>query len=273
MPMNPRLLRPRESAPAAFSPTSVTGLFTWWDFSDSSTVTLNSGNVSAVADKSGNGNYSSGGSRALIQASAGDQPLYNATLQNGKGGAVFDEDAHLYSGASSDWTFLHHGTDRYSMFIAGETKSDGNMFFGDMVMTAASGYPGILIYDFNNFGINQLSFNLDNGDGNNSLAAALDPFGQRNRPSVFHFAGSPVSGSPSFVVTVDTGATASDSDTFSTNSATPDYMLTFGHDGTNSVNTWKGRLYEILIYRRSTALSGAEATAIIDYLKAKWGIG
>ena len=274
MAMNPRLLRPKASAPAAFSPASISGLFTWWDLSDSSTVTLNGGNVSAVADKSGNGNYpGGGGSRALVQSSAGDQPLYNATLQNGQGGAVFDEDANLFSGAAADWTFLHHGTDRWSMFVAGETKADSNMFFGDMVMTAANGNPGISIQDFNNLGMDQFGFTLDNGDGTNYLGVTLSPFVQRNRPSVFHFAMSPVSGSPALSLTMDTGATDSNSDTFSTTGSPPDVSLHFGYDGTNGVNTWKGRLYEILVYRRSTALSGAEATAIVNYLKSKWGIG
>lgn len=272
MPMSPRLLRPRASASAAFTPSSISGLFTWWDFADSSTVTLNSGHVSAVADKSGNGNYPGGGSRALVQATAADQPLYNATLQNGRGGAVFDEDAFLYSGATSDWTFLHHGTDRWSMFIAGESNADSGMFFGDMVMTAANGLPGIAVNDFNNFGTDQFSASLDNGDGSNYLQLSLSPFAERNRPSVFHIACNPASGSPAMSLTMDTGSTDSDSDTFSTNSSPPDVALHFGYDGNNGVNTFKGELYEILIYRRSTALSTAEASAVVNYLKAKWGI-
>lgn len=257
-----------------FNPKTINGLFTWWDFSDSSTVTLNSGNVAAVADKSGNGKYPGGAeSRSLDQNSAGDQPLYNATLQNGYGGAVFDEDSHMFTGAASDWQFLHFGTDLWSMFIAGKSQADGDMFFGDMAATAANGLPGITIQDFNNFGIDQIALNLDNGDSVNYLNATVSPFAERNRPSVFNFKAAPLTGAVSISLTIDTGSTGSGSDNFSTTSALPDIQLHFGFDMNNDLNTFKGELYEILIYRRSTALSGAEETAVVNYLKSKWGIG
>lgn len=273
MAMNSRLLRPKASAAAAFSPASVDGLFTWWDFSDAAVLTLNGGGVAAVADKSGNGNYPGGEPRSLSQSIAGDQPLYNATLQNGYGGAVFDEDAHMFTGAASDWQFLHFGTDLWSMFIAGKSQADGDMFFGDMAATAANGLPGITIQDFNNFGIDQFALNLDNGDSVNYPNATVSPFAERNRPSVFHFKVAPLTGAVSLSLKIDTGSTGSGSDTFSTNSASPDIQLHFGFDMNNGLNTFKGELYEILIYRRSTALSGAEETAVVNYLKSKWGIG
>lgn len=271
MAMNPRLLRPKASAPAAFSPASISGLFTWWDLSDSSTVTLNSGNVSAVADKSGSGNYPGGGSRALVQASAGDQPLYNATLQNGLGGAVFNEDGYLYSGATSDWVFLHHGTDRWSMFIAGETKQDSNTAYGvgHIAMSEANGSPGISLQDWNDGSNDYLSGILISS---NTLQIDLFDFAERNRPSVFRMAGEPISGSVALSLTMDTGTTGSDSGAFSTDSGTPDYPLTFGFEGYNGTANWVGRLYEILIYRRPSALTSGEVTAVTNYLKAKWGI-
>ena len=79
MAMNPRLLRPRATG---FNPKSISGLVGWWDASDSATVTLNSGNVSAWADKSGNG-------RTLSQATAANQPAYTTGAVNGRNAIVW----------------------------------------------------------------------------------------------------------------------------------------------------------------------------------------
>lgn len=55
----------------------------WWDFSDASSVTLNSGNVSQINDKSGNTQH-------ITQGTASRQPLYSLAAQNGRNVAVFD---------------------------------------------------------------------------------------------------------------------------------------------------------------------------------------
>lgn len=54
-----------------------TNLLSWYDVSDSSTVTLSSGKVSSLLDKSGN-------SRHATQSTAGQQPVYTANAVNGK---------------------------------------------------------------------------------------------------------------------------------------------------------------------------------------------
>lgn len=86
MPMNPRLMRPlaRRQAPApAFSPLSLTGLKLWLDATDSSSITLNGGNVSEWADKSPEGNDAT-------QGVAAEQPLYQSNSINGLSAVVFD---------------------------------------------------------------------------------------------------------------------------------------------------------------------------------------
>lgn len=72
--MNPRLLRPTASG---FSPKSIAGLELWFDASSSSSVTLNSGNVSELLDLSGKG-------RHLQQTTAANQPAYVTAGQKGK---------------------------------------------------------------------------------------------------------------------------------------------------------------------------------------------
>jgi hypothetical protein len=64
MPMSPRTLRPGTS----FNPRSIPGLAVWIDPSDAATVTLNGSQISAIADKSGNG-------RSYINAVSANQPL------------------------------------------------------------------------------------------------------------------------------------------------------------------------------------------------------
>jgi hypothetical protein len=75
MPMNPRLMRPERSAD--FDPRSFGTLGLWLDASDSSSVTLNDGNVAVLRDKSGNGIH-------FAQQIAAYQPAYVTAEQNGR---------------------------------------------------------------------------------------------------------------------------------------------------------------------------------------------
>lgn len=79
MGMSPRLLRPRATG---FNPKSIANLAAWYDFNDSSTITISTG-ISSVTDKSGNG-------RALSQTTPNNQPTWNSAGLNGKGIASFD---------------------------------------------------------------------------------------------------------------------------------------------------------------------------------------
>lgn len=79
MGMNARLMRPLATG---FNPKSIENLAGWWDFNDTSTVTVQTG-ISAVTDKSGNG-------RTLLQTTTNNQPAWTASVINGKYAAVFD---------------------------------------------------------------------------------------------------------------------------------------------------------------------------------------
>jgi hypothetical protein len=83
MPMNPRLLRPLARKKAPFSPLSLSGLQLWLDATDSSSITLNSGNVSQWADKSPQGNNAT-------QATAINQPAYATASVHGLAAVEFD---------------------------------------------------------------------------------------------------------------------------------------------------------------------------------------
>jgi hypothetical protein len=105
MAMSPRLLRPRATG---FNPKSISGLYLWLDGSNSSSVTLNSGNVSQWRDLSGGG-------RHFSQATGGAQPAYTSAGQNGQNCLTFDGSRRLVSDlAASNWAFLHNGVQPYS---------------------------------------------------------------------------------------------------------------------------------------------------------------
>lgn len=78
MPMSARLLRPR--AAGGFDPRAISGLQAWYDPSDASTVTLDTG-VSVLLDKSGNG-------RTMTQTIGNAQPA--TTTLNGRVAMSFD---------------------------------------------------------------------------------------------------------------------------------------------------------------------------------------
>jgi hypothetical protein len=93
MPMSPRLLRPIASG--KFDPRSIAGLRLWLDADDASTFTFNGSNVSQWRDKSGNNVHAN-------QATAQNQPPYNATTLNGRGA--------LLPAAASGPHFMDTGT-------------------------------------------------------------------------------------------------------------------------------------------------------------------
>jgi hypothetical protein len=78
--MSPRTLRPRAGG---FNPASISNLGAWWDFSDSSTVSLSLSAITSVTDKSGN-------SRTATQSTGNNQPAIAASVRNGRSAALFD---------------------------------------------------------------------------------------------------------------------------------------------------------------------------------------
>lgn len=79
----------RSSAQAvAFSPSSLSGLQFWVDFSDLSTITSSGGLVSQVTDKSGNG-------RDISQSTSSNRPAIGASTKNGMDVLTFDGSDNL----------------------------------------------------------------------------------------------------------------------------------------------------------------------------------
>jgi len=72
----------------AVIPTMIPNLVVWFDAADTSTIADTTGAVTQWNDKSGNGNN-------IVQATALDQPVTNATTQNGLNVMDFEDDEHV----------------------------------------------------------------------------------------------------------------------------------------------------------------------------------
>lgn len=71
-----------------FTPNDLTSILCWLDASDAGSVTLNTGNVAQINDQTSNGNDAT-------QVSAGDQPVYAISAQNGLNAMHLDTDTKV----------------------------------------------------------------------------------------------------------------------------------------------------------------------------------
>lgn len=117
MGMSGKLLRPS----GRFTPKSISGLELWLDFSDDTTVTLNAGNVSAVADKSGKG-------RNFVQVAAAQQPPRSTAVKNGRNAIQFDAGKSLGNSVVS----LAQPTTWFVVFQAPTTAGTWALFDGSV---------------------------------------------------------------------------------------------------------------------------------------------
>jgi hypothetical protein len=275
MPMNPRLLRPTASG---FNPKSISGLAAWHDAGDSSTVTLDSGRVSAWADKSGNG-------RTMSNSSSGStQPDYVTAGQNGRNVIRFAAASiqRLTAAAASTYNFLHNGTPTTVMIAAKAADSnDPNALLGLMGSRGTGGFPGILFCyeDRTNLGADL------NNSANFAVAGAASVFAANtfNRPgykdtflpniySVLTLAidATNATAAERFGFAQNNASLAKDN-TFSSavSTANASQAMQYGAAGNNAF-PFTGELCEILMWTK--LLSSAERTAVRKYLYGKWGI-
>jgi hypothetical protein len=127
-----------------FDPRRIPGLHSWWDASDSASVTLDSGRVSQLADKSGN-------SRHLTNTTSGStQPSYVTAGRNGLNVARFVAASNQrlqVASSTATYKFLHDGTvcwwisvntfgtvsnpsAQYTLFSTATSSSESGVFCG-----------------------------------------------------------------------------------------------------------------------------------------------
>lgn len=276
MPMNPKLLRPRAASAAAFSPTDISGLYAWYDADDAATFTtgFQSPHVSEWQDKSGN-------SRHLSQSNGADQPKRMTNQLNGRACVVYDQsNQYLAAGTAGDWTFLHHGTDYYSLFCvmkptvangaSGTWASTSNIYLG------YQGFMGFLYRDDATDTLIDANYGDENSNAVNTalvLAAGTDI----NLARAIVTSGRPSSNALRLrdnFGTADDGPTG----TITTSSSAPPYGLAIGADGQDvdgslyPYGLYVGLFAEIIVYRGATDLSDTQRNQVIAYLRTRWGL-
>lgn len=272
MAMSNRLLRPRASG---FSPKQIAGLALWLDAADSTTITLNSGNVSQWSDKSGLG-------RNFVQSTAIKQPAYSTTYF-AKGAVHFDgSDDVMSNQTASNWVWTH----REATWVIAYRLSDNTD-------TKQSGVPVIMgtVEQYNNadpvgftWWVEDRGGGIDDrgqllvhntADGNVFNSTWNDNSMPEAQSAVIALRYS-LTGTKSgalFLNGESRSVAHANTATESPSTGNPTFGLSIG---ANSHNNYQGfrfgqyRIAEIAGWDRS--LSDAELTAATNYMKQKWGL-
>ena len=237
MSMNPRTLRPSST----FSPRSISGLAAWYDASDSSRVVLNAGNVSQIADKSGN-------NRNATQATAARQPLYQAALQNGRNGVRNDKAESFLQFDSPLGTAM-------TLFYAGKPSTQSNSY----ILGGSTSDTGILSR-FNNGGTIR-DYEWWNGGGSDRLIIATSQAGF-SVIGLTHQDAGPIF---SYVNGAQTNTKATASATITGTS-----LKILGAANTAGSAPANNEYGEFLVYNR--VLTTAERQRVERYLATRWNI-
>lgn len=252
-----------------FDPRRLGSLEAWWDASDASTVTLDSGRVSTWVDKSGNGR------NATNSTSGTTQPSYSAT-QNGLNVISFaSASSQRLSVASSSamFNFVHNGTASiiYAVATFGTSSDPNAIMFLLANSSADAGTNAGFQYGFDDrSGVrnNGLFWSVGNGTAPVdyiTTANLITP----NTYSVFEMRSAATS-TPraSFAVNGGTATNATNgSGTATTNNAAGNLFIGAQNPAKYYLN---GTVAEILMF--SSDLTAAGRQAIRFYLGNKWGI-
>jgi hypothetical protein len=244
MPMNPRLLRP--TAPFGFSPLRIGGLLGWWDATDSSTITIDTG-VTEWRDKSGLG-------QKFSQTTGANQPSLNNTGLGGKPALSFN--------GSSSWMDL--GTNN----LGGNTlrAEAGNPLCYYMVCRSASGAAVVKTLLGKGNAWLQLAQITTSVWASINASPVSGPAMPANTDGLLRVElTSGTSGTQSFNSNTDARASVG-------TTATPAENVLLGtRDQAGSlIQFWLGFIGEILVYNK--AISSGERAALLKYFNTKWGL-
>lgn len=271
MSMNPRLLRPLATE---FNPLSIAGLAAWWDFADASSVTLDSGRVSAVADKSGNGRT------AANSTSGSTQPDYVSGGRNGRNIARFTAASTqrlTVDNSQATFKFLHDGTPSYvaAVFSTGVVADPNGLFaiFGNN-LTATSNVGIVFQVDDRTPTFNML-LRIGIARGVGGGWGAIQETASAFVPNQTHLAdvlldADNATASDRIAVTID-GAAISQTNvsTLSASASNATANLQIGAAG-NQSQPHTGDICELLFFSQQPPL--AQRLALRRYLARKWGV-
>lgn len=240
--MNPRLLRPRASGGV---PPRFNGLGGWWDATDSSSYTLDTG-VTQWRDKSGLG-------QVFTQSVGASQPTINSTGIGGKPALSFDgsnDFMDLGSSLIGGNNLFAEASNRYSLFIVHRFTSNGTLF-AQAVGTAGSRVLHVL----QNAG--NLSAVVRGGTASGNIGSSIGVDGLYSGT----WEGSAYTNrfnNTTAGVTIGSGAYVAENIAIGARTPSSPFFYLSGLIG------------EIIFYNR--LLSAAEQSRLFEYLNAKWGL-
>lgn len=263
-----------------FSPTSVSDLVGWWDFSDASTLYTDSGTtlVSADGDVIGQANDKSGNGRHFRQTDNTMRGTYQTGEKAGLSVLRLDgaNDYMVNTAAASAFDFLHTGGNTVFMVIKVGLVANPNTYYyliDNMTLAGSTGARrGYNIYYDDSGGRNDAYVHFIAGTGIVVLNAANDraPAQTWVTNSIVSDPTNATAASRSYIRKNGTDAVNNNSSTGSTSATSATYALTVGAAGGDGANPCPCDIGEILIYSR--ALPDAERSAVGTYLLNKWGI-
>jgi len=227
-----------------FLPTQMAGVAAWYDSADTSSIVSSAGAVSQWNDKSGNGYHAT-------QGAAANQPVTNATTQNGKNVIDFATNdrlvlpSGLHSIPNASNTIFCVGkrnTDSTAqvmvIFEEGSTNYRAGMFFASLA--------------------GQVAYRNDTGAGTNAFLTGV------TTTNFNAFCGS-FNGTTGQSVSVNNGTPVTNT------SGSAESGITIGSIGAgNAALALTGSVAELIIWNRE--LSTAEKSVVFAYLRAKWGL-
>jgi hypothetical protein len=250
MPMNPRLLRPLASG---FDPRRISGLGGWWDATDSSTITTDTG-VLEWRDKSSFG-------QKFSQTTGGSQPTVQSSGINGRQSIQFN--------GTNQWFDL--GSQTIGGNDLGVGASDPFTLF--LILRYAGNINGNI---FNKAGITAAARTLQ-------IESRIDNlFAVRSRGTREFGGVNEYPANQTLSITVQWSGTAFGFRT-SARSLTTFVSVTPGNAAVESINIslgalnpssptgfFEGQIGEVLFYNK--VLSSSEYAALSKYTQSKWGV-
>ena len=234
-----------------FTPSSLSGLYRWYDASDSSTISHTANKVTQWDDKSGNDYHAT-------QTTDANRPVTGSATQNGLNGVAFTASSSHYLATNA--TILFNGNTTFMVFKA----TNGNLMF------PAGGYYALGKFSSVLMGLYRTASSPDYaaiGSGTDT-ASSLSGGSPVNETRIIY--GYSNNGGDVQVFS-NTSAGPIVTDTFTTTTE----KLSLGGAtfiGTPPVATSfaNGELYEVVEYDR--VLTADERNKVRDYLNDKWGV-
>jgi hypothetical protein len=238
-PMNARLLRP--TASGRFDPRSIGTMVAWYDFSDTSSLTLVNDLVSEIRNKSG-------AAANLSQGIEANRPSLS-TLGGRQAGLFDGSNDHLTSGTAAPQgfgtMFLAHGAGTGNRAAA--TFARSSPVLEVLSIGVSSGNPGAFGRWTGAGGVNA---GISATPSASSVYVTYSTFIRTSNATIF-----------------SNGATSGGTSPPSTNTAS---QLLGGSNLNSTIGSfWNSTIGEILYY--DAVLSSSQLLAVERYLKAKWG--